>query len=217
MSDPAEHAGLPPSGPAPAGPRSGRGKRLTALEESALLDLCKVRTKGGCFADQPKRFWREVSQAFEKETGRPYSWQSCRRRMTKLEGDANFQHAYAPSPTSPVPAEPSQTTSTFDSTNDESASGFGDDDDVGLPPAVSFVRESLHRQVDPGERAVKQTCISIVNESVENLDIKLQTFGPTVFKDLYELRKVQKAFFDFKNEFDMALEKVKRGQEEGRL
>jgi hypothetical protein len=216
MSDSAEHAGLPQSGPAPAVPRSGRGKQLTAPEASALLDLCKARTNGSRFADQPKRFWREVSQAFEKETGRPYSWQSCRRRMTKLEGDANFQRAHAPLPILPVSAEPSQITPALDSTNDESVTDLGEDDDGGLPPAVPLVRESLHRQFDPRERALNQTCINIVNESVENLDIRLQTFGPTVFKDLRDLRRVQEAFFDFKKEFDMALEKLKLCREEGR-
>lgn len=215
-SAPAEHAGLPRSSIGSAGPRSGRGKQLTAQEVSALYDLCKALMNDGRFADQTKRFWREVAQAFERQTGRPYSWQSCRRRITKLEEEVDPQQADAPISTPPVPAEPSQTASAVASVNDESADDLSDDDEDGLPPAASSVRESLHRRFDPRERAINETCVNIVSESVENTDIKMQAFAHLVFKDPLDLRKVQKAFSDFKKEFDVALEKVKRGQEEGR-
>ncbi|KAJ5390877.1 uncharacterized protein N7496_001945 [Penicillium cataractarum] len=216
MPAPAEHAGLPPSSTALAGPRSGRGKQLTAQEVSALYGLCKARLNSGRFADQPKRFWREVAQAFERQTGRPYSWQSCRRRITKLESEVDPQQADAPVPTPPVPAEPSQPAFAVASVNDDTADDLSDDDEDGLPPATSPVRESIHRRFDPMERAIKETCAKIVSESVDNTDIKMQAFAHLVFNDPHDLRKVQKAFSEFKKEFDLALEKAKRGQEEGR-
>lgn len=64
---------------------SGRGKQLTPTEQEHLIRIYQQHKGDSDGANLPKRFWRMISDQFSTQTGRSYSWQSCRRRMTDLE------------------------------------------------------------------------------------------------------------------------------------
>ena len=61
---------------------SGRGKRLTVPEEEALVRITRQSMDDYDVEACQKRFWTLISKMLEIDTGRSYSWQSCRRRMT---------------------------------------------------------------------------------------------------------------------------------------
>ncbi|GIK02116.1 hypothetical protein Aspvir_006159 [Aspergillus viridinutans] len=60
---------------------SGRGKRLTLVEQKSLFRLCEQYMNRYDAHEYPKSFWMKISELLLKSTGRKYSWQSCRRRM----------------------------------------------------------------------------------------------------------------------------------------
>ncbi|KAJ5132982.1 hypothetical protein N7448_007140 [Penicillium atrosanguineum] len=66
-------------------PASGRGLQLNKRQEEALIRISKERQGTNYFSEHSKAFWLEISKLLLKETGRVYSWQSCRRRMTAWE------------------------------------------------------------------------------------------------------------------------------------
>lgn len=68
-------------------PRSGRGKQLTALQQAALIRICQAQRRDHDLNDHTKSFWKSLSAKLKEETGRVYSWQSCRRRMLAWETD----------------------------------------------------------------------------------------------------------------------------------
>lgn len=201
-----------------ASPRSGRGMALTAQQEATLVELCKARTAGGPCANQPKQFWRSVAAVFEKETGRPYSWQSCRRRMTKLEDDGNVERPRAPSTTPPVPAEPSEAAITPTSTiNDHDHGRGGEDDDLPATPTVRGRFYGGHVRDVRDANVLRANIIDFVNSGVENFEKQLNLYTAAIIKDRNDLRKVNQAFAHFKDEMDQALEKYKRGLGQGGL
>jgi hypothetical protein len=209
------HAEQPQSSTVPASARSGRGRQLTARQEFTLVQLCEERNTGDRYAKKTKKFWCCVSDAFKHETGRPYSWQSCRRRITKLEEEGRIQHPPASSHTPFVPAEPSgvdllATNPNPDSTIDETDhDNDGEDDD--LPP-VPFVRSNdPHTRYDCEKHALEFGVAGFLNEAVANFEKQLKVLSPAIIKDQDDLRNVHQAFDCFKEEFNKAVDRGKRG------
>lgn len=64
---------------------SGRGETLKPAHRVNLVKLCLSRKSDKPFKEHTKKFWKDVSDLFFEQTSRPYSWQSCRRQMTKWE------------------------------------------------------------------------------------------------------------------------------------
>ncbi|KAB8067705.1 hypothetical protein BDV29DRAFT_84086 [Aspergillus leporis] len=60
---------------------SGRGIQLTVNEQQCLISLCRDLMEHYELGHYPKSFWIRVSTALQEQTGRRYSWQSCRRRI----------------------------------------------------------------------------------------------------------------------------------------
>lgn len=88
---------LPPTGSAPqllSPDQSGdpfgsaqfrcRGRRLLPDEEWCLVDLCTAKMHGLEINGHRKCFWEMISVSLYNEIKRPYSWQSCKRRMGRL-------------------------------------------------------------------------------------------------------------------------------------
>lgn len=65
-------------------PSDGRGKRLTPDEVRSLARVFMKNTEENDVEHLPKAFWVKVSDQFLRETGRSYSWQSCKRRMSRM-------------------------------------------------------------------------------------------------------------------------------------
>lgn len=115
-------------------PPSGRGKQLTPTEEAHLIRVSKQHIGQASATGIPKRFWIKISDSFLAETGRSYSWQSCRRRMTDLEIKQQKQsvslhgNVQNSPPRDPCSRQTSLGTagSTADSTADSAAVGASD-------------------------------------------------------------------------------------------
>ncbi|KAE8368817.1 hypothetical protein BDV27DRAFT_30199 [Aspergillus caelatus] len=60
---------------------SGRGIQLTVNEQQCLISLCRNMMDHYELGHYPKSFWIRISAALQEQTGRRYSWQSCRRRI----------------------------------------------------------------------------------------------------------------------------------------
>jgi hypothetical protein len=186
-----------------------------------LIELCEQQNVSGRYADEPKAFWRWISNTFKHHTGRDYSWQSCRRRMTKFEDEARPQNPHAPSPISSVEAEPSrveqpETTPEYDEASDESGHGHDEEDDDLPPVSVTVVRSTNppaghDRENDADLLHYKRT----INEAVRNLGILLSCYGHKLIEDKNDLRNLYNTLERFDDDFNKALNKDKRGQEEG--
>ncbi|KAA8643629.1 hypothetical protein EYZ11_009783 [Aspergillus tanneri] len=76
-------------------PYYGRGLKLNLTEQVRLVEICRD-AMGHCNAKAyPKSFWIRISTALEEDTGRRYSWQSCRRRMeTMIAKRTQFWEAF---------------------------------------------------------------------------------------------------------------------------
>ncbi|KAE8388311.1 hypothetical protein BDV23DRAFT_159472 [Aspergillus alliaceus] len=61
---------------------SGRGIQLTVHEQQCLVSLCRDMMDHYELGHYPKSFWIRISAALQEQTGRRYSWQSCRRRIS---------------------------------------------------------------------------------------------------------------------------------------
>jgi hypothetical protein len=203
---------------APASPRSGRGRQLTARQEAKLIELCEQQKNGGRYADKTKGFWRGISDGFKHETGRTYSWQSCRRRMTKLEDESRFQLPHSPSPIQSVQAESSgdehsATTPDRDEAIDETHDGNeGEDDD--LPPVPVSVARSINPRSQYNNED-KARHLQAINDNIRFFETRLRAFSWSNIDDKDDFDNVLQAFDRFKEEFRMAVDKGKRGQEEG--
>lgn len=191
-----------------ASPRSGRGTPLTAQQEATLVGLCKARTAGGPCANQTKQFWRSVAAAFEKETGRPYSWQSCRRRMIRLEDGGHVEQHGAPSPIETVPAEPAEPTSASPSP----ANDNGDDRDLPATPTVRGNTWTGFVRVPHDARSMRVNIVDLVESGIEGFEKQLDLYTAAIIKNPHDLRKVNQAFSNFKNEMNQALDNYKRGR-----
>jgi hypothetical protein len=219
-SAPPEYAGLPQTSTVQASPRGVRGKPLTANEELVLVALCKARNQEGHFADKPKRFWIEISQIFHITTHRPYSWQSCRRRMIKAEVEENSQQSGAqsasPSLNPPIQAEPTETAPVPESISVEGDNDLdGDDDD--LPPGLPFVRGNItspHGRWDAEKNAFILNLVTYFNDTVGSFENQLQAVMDRLIKDEDDQRNIDEAFSNFKQILDLALEKAGYGQKE---
>ncbi|OJJ74901.1 hypothetical protein ASPBRDRAFT_193590 [Aspergillus brasiliensis CBS 101740] len=62
-------------------PFTGRGKQLSVPEQVCLVNLCAASMNDDDAHSHPKSFWIKISNKLELQTGRRYSWQSCRRRI----------------------------------------------------------------------------------------------------------------------------------------
>ncbi|CAL5865975.1 uncharacterized protein PFLUO_LOCUS182 [Penicillium psychrofluorescens] len=65
-------------------PVSSRGKQLNAAQEQILIQLFQANNNDIADpAKHTKKFWILLSRLISEKIGRPYSWQSCRRRVTR--------------------------------------------------------------------------------------------------------------------------------------
>ncbi|KAE8152435.1 hypothetical protein BDV25DRAFT_151129 [Aspergillus avenaceus] len=62
-------------------PYHGRGIRLNVYEQQCLISICRDLMEHYELGHHPKSFWLQVSASLFQQTGRRYSWQSCRRRI----------------------------------------------------------------------------------------------------------------------------------------
>jgi hypothetical protein len=206
----------------PAGPRGGRGRQLTARQEAKLIELCEQQNLRGRYADEPKAFWRWISEHFKHQTGRDYSWQSCRRRMTKFEDEARPQHPHSPSPIPSVEAGPSrveqpETTPDYDDASDASGHGHDDEDDDLPPISVPVVRSTNPPAGYDPENDADLLCYKrTINEAVAHLAMCLSLYGRKIIEDRDDLRNVYEALDRFHEEYKKAVAKGNRGQEGGR-
>lgn len=207
----------------PAGPRlrSGRGKQLTARQEAVLIGLCEQQNIGGRYADEPKAFWRWIANTFTHQTGRDYSWQSCRRRMIKFEDEARPQQPRASSIVPSVQAETSgvaqpETTPDLDEARDETEPGHDDEDD-DLPPVSVPVVRSTNRPAgyDRENHADLLYYKRTINEALRNLEMCLSFYGHKLIEDKNDLRNLYNTLERFDDEYNKAVRKGKCGQEEG--
>ena len=68
----------------PSGQSSGRGLRLSVIEERCMVNICLEHMSSPLAQDYRKCFWEKMTGLLYQETGREYSWQSCKRQMTRL-------------------------------------------------------------------------------------------------------------------------------------
>lgn len=196
-----------------ASPRSGRGMPLTAQQEATLVALCMARTAGNPCASQTKQFWRSVAAAFEIETGRPYSWQSCRRRMARLEDGGHVEQHRAPSPVEAVPAEPTKPTRALRSPDNDNGDDYaGEDDDLPATPTVRRDAWTGFVRVSHDARSMRVNIVDLVESGIEGFEKQLDLYTAAIIKNPHDLRKVNQAFSNFKNEMSQALDKYKRGR-----
>ncbi|KAJ5820398.1 hypothetical protein N7474_005989 [Penicillium riverlandense] len=65
-----------------------RGKQLTAAQEQILIQLFQANNNDIADpAKHTKKFWMLLSRLLSERIGRQYSWQSCRRRVTRYHAD----------------------------------------------------------------------------------------------------------------------------------
>ncbi|PYH65443.1 uncharacterized protein BO88DRAFT_372421 [Aspergillus vadensis CBS 113365] len=74
-------ASLDKSTPIESLPFAGRGRQLSVPEQVCLVNLCAASMNDDDAHNHPKSFWIKISNKLELQTGRRYSWQSCRRRI----------------------------------------------------------------------------------------------------------------------------------------
>lgn len=201
------------SSTARASPRSGRGMPLTAQQEATLVRLCMARTAGGPCASHTKQFWRSVAAAFERETGRPYSWQSCRRRMARLEDGGHVEQHSAPSPAAAVPSGPAEPTRALRSLDNDNGDNYaGEDDDLPATPIVRGDAWTGFVRVSHDVRSMRVNIVDLVESGIEGFEKQLDLYTAAIIKNPHDLHKVNQAFSNFKNEMSQALDKYKRGR-----
>ncbi|KAJ5623944.1 hypothetical protein N7510_000253 [Penicillium lagena] len=66
----------------------GRGRQLTAAQEQILIQLFQANSNDTPDpAKHTKKFWILLSHLVSESIGRQYSWQSCRRHVTRHHAD----------------------------------------------------------------------------------------------------------------------------------
>lgn len=194
--------------------RSGRGRPLTAQQEATLIALCMARTAGNPCANQTKQFWRSVAAALERETGRPYSWLSCRRRMARLEDGGHVEQHRSPSPVEAVPAEPAKpakpTRALRSPNKDNSDDSASEGDDLPATPTVRRDTRIGFVRATHDARSMRVNIVDIVESGIEGFEKQLDLYTAAIIKNPHDLRKVNQAFSKFKDEMSQALDKYRR-------
>ena len=75
----------------PPVPCTQRGLRLSIAEELCLIQICKENLSHYDTTGRSKSFWVHISDSFAKDSGRAYSWQSCKRRFSNY---VQYRKAY---------------------------------------------------------------------------------------------------------------------------
>ncbi|KAJ5493408.1 hypothetical protein N7539_002154 [Penicillium diatomitis] len=189
---------------------SGRGKQLTARESAALVGLCNSMSPEGCFTAKTKKFWKAVSEAFEQQTGRLYSWQSCRRRMIKWETPTDG----ASQPTVPATGliESSNAGSHAESSVVEeghSADEDGSDSDLPFTPKV---RRDLHTHLNQENSVLRTNVVELVNNGLETFETQLQLYVAAITTDPDDRLRINLTYTHFRDQMREVVNKYEKGR-----
>lgn len=204
MSRPTTH---PPPVVPPRQPRAGRGTQLTASQDAALIKICMLHREHTRLAKHTKSFWRAISSNLLKETGRVYSWQSCRRRMLDWEAQQ------APPATQPSSTAPSSPPAVHNDHHDhESFSSIAEEnEDEDLPAApVSPLHRDMHAKCEAENNTLRGNVLALFMSSMDAFESQIQYFTTAIVDDQVERDGITHAFDHLKNEVHKAIEQYNR-------
>lgn len=205
-------AHLPPVVP-PRHPRAGRGTQLTASQEAALIKISMLRRENTRLAEHTKSFWRAISSNLLEETGRVYSWQSCRPRMLDWEAQQ------APTATQPSSTAPSSSPAVHhDRHGHESFSPIAEENEEDDLPAapVSPLHRDMHAKCEAENDTLRVNVLALVMSSMDAFESQIQCFTTAIIDDQADCDGIAHAFDHLKNEIHKAIEKYNRSADRSR-
>lgn len=200
----------------PPAPPSGRGKQLTRFQEAALIRISKERQGINPFIEHRKAFWLGISGLLEKETGRVYSWQSCRRRMVVWESTslgAPYVHKPKPSysPRDEFSQEPTPTPVT--ARGSSITTSVEESDDELLPEAPVIFQRGLDTRLQAcqkrTENALRRDILGMVRNTMEGVASQIDYLTNVLTDDLNDCQGVRAAFLNLQDEVAHAIDNYK--------
>ena len=205
-----------------AQPRSGRGRQLTAQQHATLIHLCNSRSSQGAFAHKSKQFWVGVAKGFEDETGRPYSWQSCRRSMVRWETENGASGCL--DPTIAAASLPKTTLTSTTSANssgrparaghrivslvaEEDSSSAGDDGAEVELPSTPLVRRDVKASLEHENQILRVNIIDLVTNGMEAFETQLGLYMAAITSDPDDLHRINQSYTHFRSQMVQAMEK----------
>ncbi|KAJ5211514.1 uncharacterized protein N7498_003160 [Penicillium cinerascens] len=197
----------------PPAPPSGRGKQLSRFQEAALIRISKERQGINPFIKHRKAFWVGISKLLEKETGRVYSWQSCRRRIIAWESTfLGAPHTHKPKPPYSPRDELGQEATPTPVTAQESSiiTSVEESDDELLPEApVIFQRGfgvRLQARQKRTENALRSDILGMVRNTMDSVASQIDYLTDVLTDDVNDCEGVRAALLNLQNEVAQAVE-----------
>ena len=215
--------------------RQRRGVALAPTEKDSLIELCiKNRdSDSSSFQSQKKSFWIQISRLFFERTGRAYSWQSCRRCLTKweLEDPSRTASLQRPSTDSastksqdPENGNPALNTEElsdlidgiherFGNRNDshEKSSSPSDinslDDDLPQTPIRPMHRNIGYSGCHTAQPELRFRTCELISTTMDTLRSQLEAFPGVLTMDPEENVKIQDTFISLTSQINTVLRK----------
>ncbi|KAJ5670758.1 uncharacterized protein N7477_006121 [Penicillium maclennaniae] len=199
---------------------SGRGKQLNKTEEEALIRISKERQGSRVFPAHRKAFWLEISDLLFKETGRVYSWQSCRRRMVAWESLTPLApYMYRDKPIYPPDEEiegiENEATQSLAVTKGDFSPPINqhEESDNDLPQTPFVLRRSMNTTVHPSQRGVADlrcNIIDLVQCTMTSLEAQVNCLTNALVTDENSCEGIIDALNHLKGEVTKAIGDYKR-------
>lgn len=200
----------------PPAPPSGRGKQLSRFQEAALIRISKERQGINPFIKHRKAFWVGISELLEKETGRVYSWQSCRRRMVAWESTSlGTPHVHKPKPSYSPRDEFGQEATPTPVTAQESSitTSVEESDDELLPEAPVVFKRGLNASLQASqkrtENALRRDILGMVRNTMESVASQIDYLTDVLTDDVNDCEGVRAAFLNLQDEVAHAIDNYK--------
>lgn len=200
----------------PPAPPSGRGKQLNRFQEAALIRISKERQGINPFIKHTKAFWIGISKLLEKETGRAYSWQSCRRRMVAWESTfLGAPYVRKPKPSDSPRDEFGQEATPTPVTAQESSiiASVEESDDELLPEAPVIFQRRLDTRLQTcqkkTENALRSDVLGMVRNTMESVASQIDYLTNVLTDNANDCEGVRVAFLNLQDEVAQAIDNYK--------
>ncbi|KAJ5267640.1 hypothetical protein N7478_010448 [Penicillium angulare] len=185
-------------------PNPRAGKHLTQEENDFIIHLCISNKYQGPFSEHKKGFWMQMSDRFEASCGRPYSWQSCRRRLLAWENKQIMEsqdEATGGIFRQAIPLE-----NEYEEGNEIYYEAEDNDDSLLPEPITPLIRRG-HAMCEIEQAALQKNVADMVSSTLDSFEDQLKT----ITKVLNETREGQSAIHDafdtLKAELQMSVER----------
>ncbi|KAJ5093110.1 hypothetical protein N7456_008971 [Penicillium angulare] len=185
-------------------PNPRGGKHLKPEENDFLIHLCILNKHHGPFSEHKKGFWMQMSDRFETSCGRPFSWQSCRRRVLAWENKQTMETQF-----DATGGVIRQATPLEDGHEGENEIYYEaeDNDDSSLPePATPLIRRG-HAVCERKQAALQGNVVDMVSSTLDGFEAQLKTITKALNETRDGRSAIHDAFDTLKAELQMSVER----------